>query len=340
MNNSTLPSNSSSADFKFFLYTQLATGISLAVLSPITITSNVLLLLTISKDPLKCFRAPATYLIIALALVDLATGLLVEPFFVMYRVASYMQWSSTPGEPYNSLSQIATWISTVVLNTSFLFVLGLIWSQFLAITYPRHHHSVVTTRTIFGFVGFSLVYFTGFALLQFAGVSTFTLLQVDLHLHATPVTILLIIGCGMLLKSFHRYATASREFVVARSQEDRDKIRPLSKQINERQFTIVILLLSGILILCTLPHIITVHIIFYKKQETLQESLDLWAATTLADEMMFLKVALDAFIYAWRLKKYRRSLKLVITCQTHQAESVALEMTTVTNNAQSLSRCH
>ena len=340
MNNSASPSDS--ADFRFFLYTQLATGISLAILSPITITSNALLLLTISKDPLKCFREPATYLIVALAVANLATGLLVEPVIVMYRVASYMQWSPTPGEPYNSLIPFAMWCSTVVLSASFLFVLGLVWLQFIAITYPRHYHSFVTTRMIFGFVGFAFVYFTLFTLLQFAGVSTFTLLQVDLHLHATPITILLIIGCGMLLKSFHRYAAASRQFVVACSQENRDVIRPPSKRTSERQFTIVILMMAGILILCTLPHIITVNIMFYKKQQILQEYLDLRAAVTLADEMMFVKVALDAFIYAWRLTKYRRSLKLVLTCQTltHQHESVALEMTTVTNNTQSSSRCH
>lgn len=336
MSNNTLPSDS--ADLRFFLYTQLATGISLAVLSPITITSNALLLLTISKDPLKCFREPVTYLIIALALANLAMGLLVEPFFVMYRLASYMQWSSTPGEPYESLIPFAIWCSTVVLNASFLFVLGLVWLQFIAITYPRHYHSVVTTRKICGFVGFAFVYFTLFVLLQFAGVSTFTLLQVDLHLHATPITILLIIGVGMLLKSFYRYTAASRQLMAACSQKNRDVSRPVSKQITERQFTIVIFLLAGILILCTLPHIITVNIIFYKKHQILQESLDSMAAVTLADEMMFVKVALDAFIYAWRLKKYRRSLKLVLTCQTHQHESVALEMTTVTNKTRSSSR--
>ena len=96
-----------------------------------------------------------------------------------------------------------------------------------------------------------------------------------------------MIGCGMLLKS-------SRQFVGECSQEDRDVIGPLSKQT--RQLTTeVILLLSGILILCILLHIITLHIIFYKKQETLQ---DLWAWATVADEMMFVKVASDAFIYA------------------------------------------
>lgn len=70
--------------------------------------------------------------------------------------------------------------------------------------------------------------------------------------------------------------------------------------------------------MCSLPHIITVHISIYKKRETLQEDLDLSAAITIANEMMFVKVALDAFIYAWRLTKYRRSLKLVLTRRTNQ----------------------
>ena len=128
MSYSTSPSNSS-ADYRLYLYAQLATGISLAVLSPITIISNVLLLLTILKDPLKCFRSPATYLIVALALVDLMTGLLIEPCFIIYRVASYIRWSHSPGEPYERVLQIGTWLSTVGLDMSFLLVLGLILSS-------------------------------------------------------------------------------------------------------------------------------------------------------------------------------------------------------------------
>ncbi|XP_078361366.1 uncharacterized protein LOC144645685 [Oculina patagonica] len=325
-NNSTLPSNSSSADYRLYLYTQLATGISLAILSPVTITSNVLLLLTIFKDPLKCFRTPATYFIVPLALVDLMTGLFIEPFFIIYRVASYVQWSPSPGEPYHSLNLIGMWFSSVGLNSSFLLVLGLILTQFIAITFPHRYRSAVTTRRVLVCVVVSLVYFTGFVLLQFVGVSTFTLLQVDLHLHTTLITILLIASSAMLLRSYRRYAKASRRFESARSYENQEgSNRPLTNRISERQFTIVILLLSGILIVCTLPHLITVHISFYTKQETQQERLDLSAAITIGDEMMFVKVALDAFIYAWRLTKYRRSLKLVLTCRANQDESEASE---------------
>lgn len=317
MNNS-IPSNPSSTDYRFYLYTQLATGISLAILSPVTIVSNVLLLLTVYKDPLKCFRTPATCLIVALALVDLTTGLVVEPFFVIYRVASYVKWSPYVGQSYYNLLLIGSWISTVCLNSSFLLVLALIWSQFIAITYPQRYRFFVTTRRVLAFVAFSWLYLTGFTLLQFAGVSRETLLQVNLHFHSTLITILLIVGSAILLKSLRRLLEASRR---------------LEDETSVRQLTIVTLLLSAILIVSALPHVITLHIWFYAKQETLQEMLDLSAVLTIEDEMLFIKVACDAFIYAWRLPHYRKSLKLVLTCTgnqgRHHGRTEATEMVTM-----------
>ncbi|XP_020628379.1 melanocyte-stimulating hormone receptor-like [Orbicella faveolata] len=335
MNNSSLPSDSPTTDYRLFLYTQLATGICLAILSPITITSNVLLLFTLFKDPLKCFRAPATYFIVALALVDLTTGLLVEPFFIMHRVATYVKGSPAPCEPYNTLYQIGVWLSYVGLNASFLLVLGLILTQYVAITYPHHYRSEVTTRRVLACVGFSLVYFTGFILLQFVVVPKETLFQVDLHLHSTLITVLLILSSAILLRSLRHFATESRRLVgesgVETGVHGRHTGKPRTNRISEKQFTIVTLLLSGVFIVCSLPHIITVHMRFYKKQHTLQERLDLSAAITIADEMMFVKVALDAFIYAWRLTKYRKSLKLVLTCRRNQVLPETTEVMTMEN---------
>ena len=83
--------------------------------------------------------------------------------------------------------------------------------------------------------------------------------------------------------------------------------------------------------MCALPHIITLHIRFYTKIETRQEWLDLFAVITIGDEMMFVKVALDAFIYAWRLKKYRRSLKMALSCGTNIVESEIIVVRTMDN---------
>ena len=258
-------SNSPSLDEGFYLYTQLATGISLLILSPITVISNLLLLLTIYKDPLKCFRTPASYLIIALGCVDFTTGLVIEPLYVAYRLASYLKWLLYPGRSYESLPRI------VGLNLSFLLVLALIWTQFLAITHPQRYRSAITTRRILVFVGVSTLYFTGFTLLQFMGVPRRSLLQIDLHFHATVITILLFVGSGILLRSLRRFAKESRQ------NEDDEGLR---------QLTVATLLLSAILIAGTLAHIITLNIWFYSELDTPQDTLHLSAAITIADEML------------------------------------------------------
>ena len=332
MNNSTNPS--SSADFSLYLNTQLATAICLMILSPVTVVSNVLLLLAIFKDPLKCFRTPPTYFIVALALVDLTTGVLIEPFFIMFRMVRYLTWSPKISEPYHSLGEFGSMSSYVGLNSSFLLVLGLIWSQFIAITYPHRYRSIVTTPRVLACIVLPCVYFTGFILLQFVGVPIQTLFQVDLHLHTTVITVLLMVSSFMLLRSFRKFAKTSRR-LAAQNSESRDAQGHASKtrsnKISEKQFTIVTLLLSGIFIVCSLPHIVLVHLSLYTNQETLQEELDLFAGITIGDEMMFLKVALDAFIYAWRLTKYRRSLKIVLSCHMNQVGIEATEMGTMEN---------
>ena len=232
-------SNSSFVDGRFYLYTQLATGISLMILSPITVISNLLLLLTIYKDPLKCFHTPASYLIIALCCVDFTAGLVMEPLFIAYRLASYLKWSLYPGRSYVRLLRIGSSISTIGLNLSFLLVLALIWTQFLAITHPQRYRSAITTRRILVFFG-------------------------------------------------------------------------------------------AILIACTLAHIIKLDIWFYTELETPQDTLHLYAAMTIADEMLFIKVAADAFIYAWRLPYYRKSLrKVVLTRAGRQIGNEATEMVTM-----------
>ena len=223
-------SNSSLVDGMFYLYTQLATGISLTILS------------------LKCFRTPASYRIIALCCVDFTAGLVMKPLFIAYRLASYLKWSLYPGRSYVRLLRIGSSISTIGLNLSFLLVLALIWTQFLAITHPQRYRSAITTRRILVFVGISTLYFTAFTLLQFIGVSRRSLLQINLHFHATVITILLFVGSAILLRSLRRFAKESRQ------NEDDEGLR---------QLTMAILFLSAILIACTLAHIITLNIWFF-----------------------------------------------------------------------------
>ena len=144
------------------------------------------------------------------------------------------------------------------------------------------------------------------------------------------ITILLTVGSAMLFRSYRQYVKASLRLRNVRSVENQDASRPSVDRTSERQFTIVTLLLSGIFIIFALPNIILLHIKFYTKQESLQKRVD--SAILIGDQLMFVKVALDAFIYAWRLTKYRRSLKIVLNCRQNQVASAATDEIKGMNN--------
>ena len=318
----------------FYLNTQLGSAICLIILSPVTIISNMLLLLTIFKDPLKCFRTPATYFIVALALVDFTTGLCFEPFYMMYHMMHFSTWPSELDQPYANLTFFFTLYSYVPIASSYMFVLGLTLSQYISISFPHRYHSIVTTRKVIAFCVISYVYFTVFISLYFAGVPLQTLYEVGLHLHPTPITVMLILSSFMLLRSFRKLANRSRHLGESLADSETRQVpgharTTRTNQVSKKQLTIVTLLLSGILIVCVLPQIIVQHIWFYTKQETQQERLDLRAGVDIANDMLFLKVALDAFIYAFWLPKYRRSLKIVLGYGDRQMALDAFEMRTI-----------
>ena len=128
-----------------------------------------------------------------------------------------------------------------------------------------------------------------------------SLLQINLHFHATVITILLFVGSAILLRSLRRFAKESR-------QNEDDK--------GLRQLTVASLFLSAILIACTLAHIIT-HSGFTQNWRHHN-----WQLQTKC-------YLLRLFIYAWRLPYYRKFLKLVFTRAGRQIGNEATETVTM-----------
>ena len=124
---------------QLYIQTEYGTGIALAVLSPITMVANVLLLIAIAIDPLKCFRTPVTYFIAALAVVNCLTGACVEPLLASHYFARYHLQTLQPPAPYPTLLRVGGLVSTVVVSSSFLIVSVLSASQILAVTLPQKY---------------------------------------------------------------------------------------------------------------------------------------------------------------------------------------------------------
>ena len=301
-------------DYGPYFRTELACAIFFTFFSPVTVACNALLLMTLYKDPLKTFRIPSTYFVVALAVVDLLVGLLVEPMFAVFFFAKYSKQS---GDVNPLLGRVAGFLSTVLLTSSFLLVLALTVSQYIAITYPHKYKHVVTARRVLLFIGLTWLYFVLFSTLPFTGLSRKVYYNIDLFLHTILISFLLVIAHVFLYKSYRRFLEQSRtlqnQMALTRAGNNPDSAEQ-EKRKNDQNFTAATLLLSAVLVLSAVPHVVAFCFFLYTKPETVAEEVRVNIALRIGDIVLFLKVAFNTFIYAWRLPRYRRALRSTVGC--------------------------
>ena len=291
---------------------QIASGIFFALVSLVAAVGNGLLLVTIWKDPFKAFRTPTTFFIIGLAVADFLTGIIVCPIQAWLSIAGYI------GLKRNSLifpflqkaPSVATFISLITMNSSYVILLSLTWSQFFAISPPHKHKGLVTKRRAKASLILTWAYTVAFAILYASGVEKTVLFKVDLYIHTTGSLLLLTIAYFCLYEAFKRHMRRLHSL-------KENNLRRVNRR--QRQFTIVNLLLLMFVIVCSLP----TTVIYYLKihhRESNTHPLRMKIANFLSCNMLFLKFALDPLIYAWRLTQYRQALKYLVKCKRHRVQ--------------------
>lgn len=283
---------------------KLASAIVLCILSPITAISNALLLTAIYRDPLRCFRTPMTYFIAGLSVADLLTGIFVEPMLVSYYFADF----ADPSLDYQLVHQIGGIISTVTITESFFIVLALSVCQYIAVRYPHQFKVIVSRNRVLTFLAASSVYITCVCLLQFTGIDQMTYLLVHLILHPTLISAILIVVQVMLFSSFNRYLQRGDSL---RNSSARTKTS-FKRRPSERQFTVMTFYLAAILLASSSMHIVFVYIYLFDNLKNRVENTNVLIGLRISDLMLFIKVALDIFIYAWRLPSYRKALRCTL----------------------------
>lgn len=302
-----------SPEVRLYRQVELALAVILCILSPITVISNALLLTAIYKDPLRCFRTPMTFFIVGLAISDLLVGLTVEPFFAIFYVVGFSNFNARPGAVYELIQRIGGIISTIAISVSFFVVLALSVCQYVAVTYPHKFKALVSKNRVLCSLAVSSVYITGFCMLQFTGIELNTFLLIDLVMHPTLFSIVLIVVQVLLYTSFNRHL--KRKYTLRRAASVNQSLRRANsykKRHNERQFTIMTFYLTAILLVSASLHNIALYIYLFKKPKNLVEKVNIHICLRVSDLALFIKVALDIFIYAWRLPSYRRALKCTL----------------------------
>ncbi|XP_068729818.1 adenosine receptor A2b-like [Montipora capricornis] len=288
-------------ELRTFRCIKLASAIVLCILSPITAIPNALLLTAIYRDPLRCFRTPITYLIAGLAVADLLTGIFVEPMFVSHYFADFRNKASLS---YQLMYRIGGIISGVTIGESYFIVLALSVCQYIAVRYPHQFKAIVSRNRVFASLAVSSVYVTCFNMLQFTGIDNQTYSKIHLILHPTLISATLVVVQVMLFLSFNRHLKHSRLL----HNSCANIAESLKNRHSERQFTVMIFYLAAILLASCLLHVVAFYIFLFKKPTNREEDFNIHSVLRISDLMLFIKVALDVFIYAWRNPSYRRAL--------------------------------
>lgn len=291
----------------------LSAGVYLSVLAFTTTSANGLLLWTIYKNSKPYFRKPVTVLIAALALADFLNGLIIDPFYASMYFSLYFQ--SISRSAYLRLAKISMLFSVVTMNASYLIVLTLSCTQLIAITFPYKERTLITTRSVSFSVGLVLTYSILFALLYVMGIPVSVFQKLEVFLHMTGITVILIAAYACLQISYTRQRGKFRRLTTDSKTQGRKESRvhrDAKSVAGSRNFLMVNLLLIACLLITSLPVTIVWYLrLFSVKFRTESERLAYRNVALVVDNFLFLKFLVDPFIYAWRMPQYRRAL-----CQT------------------------
>lgn len=303
--NSTNGTNTTNyGDWEVFNTVEAFTIVALSVLAVATVVSNGVFLWTFYKDPLKCLRTPSAIVIAGLSSANFLTGLIVEPAFVAFYLWQYV----ADQEDWGVFLRFAQAFSFVTMNTSFLLMLALAIIQYLLIKYPRVYQKTVSPKSALVGVIAIWIYAIFFALLpEMFHVNGFAYFLADMILHVTMLTVILVILYIAIYYEFRKLAQRHRNADLGHNTEGEGSVvEPSESEQQRRQaekdFVYGTFILTLILIITVWPFCLSLYITICCF------SVEAYIAVMITQLFLLWKFAMDPFVFAWRLRKFRKSL--------------------------------
>ena len=317
-----------------FLVTCLISAVYLCVLSVLTTVSNGVLLVVLYQDPFKSFRHPPSIFIIGLAVADFFTGVAVDPLFAYFYFELYKDTISS--ERYNFTLKAAGLLSSIIMNVSFLTILFLSWTQFIAITFPHRHKQLVTTGRVVACICGIWTYSLLFSATLLMGMPEKIFQKLDVFFNLSLINVLILVSYIALHVSYRRQIarltpTQNNAIRIAGTSEHRRKK-------DQKHFLVVSSLLATCLLVFIAPVTVMWYLTLYWAPKTDEERVKATIANIIADTTLFMKFLIDPFIYAWRLPKFRQAVKTIFTRRRRSFSVGTLNLYNLNIHAQSTSR--
>ena len=275
------------------------------ILSLFAMVANGVLIYVIYKDPLNCFRKPMTVLIAALAINDFLTGSVIGTFHVLNEISC-----ETGVQSPSAKGTFETVIGLFALNNTTFLVMGLSGERLIAVTYPFHYRARASGRKTLACVVCIVLYSFVFCLLQVINdISLGIYNALQLHLNMTFPLVAVLIANFVLLRVLRGYR--SRRRACSMSSDGSDSYFSTKEKMFEieKQFASTAILIVIFLVISHAPYylmtLIEVHC---------SDCIDgdwFVFCQRISLPFLFINPACNPFIYTFRIRQCRRSLKVL-----------------------------
>ena len=255
------------------------------IISMLGIISNMLLLVAFVKDPLKCFRNSATYLVINLSVCDCLSCLLGPLFHLDVRENNSL----------TSWRLIYTFCVFWFAMASLASITSISVDRFLMITYPLKHRILVRGKAMIVWLAIIWIVSSipGGAELNYDILKNRN--EVIMYFSGTTFA---VISSVMYASTYYKLKEQSRNIALQNSTESRAQEKRILK---EKHFLKTIIFIACIALVCIVPSMITFH--FCNSTNDILGSI--------FSAVFYINFAVNPLIYIARFSNYRKTFHLL-----------------------------
>ena len=279
--------------------------ITVAVLAAITFPmaafGNVLVILSVWRDPLRKLRSsPSNLIIFSMAVADLLVGLVASPLHAFWAWALLYKYTNAS---FGFLKFFAT-----LINVSVGHILLLSIDRFFAVVTPLRYRAKVTSKRVCVVFFTCWIYFLLFGFAFSLLRKHFALMGTLFNVQIFCIFICIVVINVLTLYRFHKYSHS----IEALDDQHAGVPRQMILQ-RERTVSKAIAIVISAFLLCFIPWFVvqmTLYICF-----TCNSSL-LMLVHFIAAAVIYANSAINPFLYAWRLPKYKQTFKHILKMRT------------------------
>ncbi|XP_068757990.1 adenosine receptor A2a-like [Montipora capricornis] len=268
---------------------------------PVTTIGNFLVVLSVWMDPLRKLRSsPSNFIIFSMAVADLLVGLVASPLH------AFLAWALLHKDT-NAPFRFSIFFVTLI-NVSVGHILLLSIDIFFAVVTPLQYRAKVTSKRVSIVSVTCWIYFLLFGFVFSLLRKHYALMKTLYNVQIFCILICIVVINVFTLYRFHKYSHRTEALDEQHAGVPRQMILK-----RERAVSKAIAIVISAFLLCFIPWFV-VQMIFYICFKCNLSLLML--VHFIAASVMYANSAINPFLYAWRLPKYKQTFKHILKERT------------------------